>query len=164
MTRPGDKLHDPAHIGTLERALELAERAVERYYAISPREWESRFRYDLVSSALHPELPFHPGALAQIALVERGTGDRPPRYRIVLKDEELLALGDEVGDLQTVLAATLAHELVHLVRFASRRVPFDLAGPGILDEERIVRRITRESLEPVLPPGARRALERLTRG
>lgn len=161
MTRDGDKLHDPRYLGILDEALDLAEKAVARYYAISPREWSTRFRYDLGSSAGHPELPFHPGALAQIVLVERGDPSHPPLYRIVLRDDEILALGREVG-LLPVLAGTLAHELVHLVRFASQRVPFDLEGDEMLEEERRVREISRAALGPLLPADARPALDRLS--
>ena len=163
MVRDGEKLHDPRLVGILDEALDLAERAVERYYAISPREWSRTFRYIVGSSEDYPDLPFHPGALAQIVEAERQPSHRPPLYVIVLRDEEILSLARRFG-LVPVLAATLAHELVHLVRFASRRVPFDQKGPDMVEEERTVRRITREALAPLLPREALGALEHLTGG
>ncbi len=160
MTETTGRLHQPPWQGTLHDALELAEGAVAAYYAISPREWGTRFRYDVESAAAHPELAFHPGALAQIALVEPGGSDRPARFRIVLQDEAILELGAREG-LLPVLAYTFAHELVHLVRFASQRVPFDLPADAIEDEERTVRALTLRILAPVLGEEARPLLERL---
>jgi hypothetical protein len=156
-------LHHPPLRDTLCRALELAEQAVAAYYAISPREWSTRFRYDTAAGDDHPQLPFHPGALAQIVQLEPGSPDRPPRYRIVLKDEEIVALGREHG-LFPVLAYTLAHELVHLVRFGSKRVPFELPPALVDEEERTVRRITRETLRPLLGPEDQAVVEQMAAG
>lgn len=141
-------------------ALELAEKALAAYYAISPREWTTRFRYDVVGSSQHPALLFPPGSLAQIVLLERpGTGG-PPRYRIVLRDLEIQALAARFP-LPVVLAYTLAHELVHLVRFASGLAPFELPETERAPEEARVRRIAREALRPALDPPLAEALDRL---
>ena len=149
------RLHKPPLVETLCEALQLAETAVSRYYAISPREWGTRFRYDVGSADDHPDLPFHPGALAQIARLSPGSGGFPPRYRIVLKDDEILALAETTG-LVPLLTFTLAHELVHLVRFGSKRVPFEVPGHEVPAEEEAVHRITVETLEPHLGEEARR--------
>ncbi len=149
------RLHKPPLLETLCEALQLAETAVSRYYAISPREWGTRFRYDVGSADDHPDLPFHPGALAQIAQLSPASGGFPARYRIVLKDDEILDLADSTG-LVPLLTFTLAHELVHLVRFGSRRIPFDASEHAVLAEEEEVHRITLELLEPALGEDAQR--------
>jgi hypothetical protein len=141
------RLHKPPHLETLCEALQLAETAVSRYYAISPREWGTRFRYDVGSADDHPDLPFHPGALAQIARLSPASGGFPPRYRIVLKDEEILERSRGSG-LVPLLTFVLAHELVHLVRFGSGRVPFEMQPGEIRSEEEEVHRITVATLEP----------------
>jgi hypothetical protein len=161
MSRPSGRLHRPPWLRTLCDALEDAEQAVARYYAISPREWATRFRYDTGSAADHPDLSFHPGALAQIVQLEKAARPEASRYRIVLKDEEVLALGHELGT-PAVLRVVLAHELVHLVRFASKRVPFELPRHQIETEEREVRRITREALRPSMAGSKAAVLTRLT--
>lgn len=131
----------------LESALDTAERSVAGYYAISPREWSSRFRYDLGSDHDHPGLEFPPGTLAQIVQMEIVASPRPPRWRIVLRDGAILALRHQV-DLHALLAYTLAHELVHLVRFASGLAPFDPHhGFDRGEEEARVCRIAREAVE-----------------
>lgn len=142
------RLHKPPLLKTLCEALQLAETAVSRYYAISPREWGTRFRYDVGSADDHPDLPFHPGALAQIAQLSPASGGFPPRYRIVLKDEEILERS-QAGGLVPLLTFVLAHELVHLVRFGSGRVPFEAQPGEIQSEEDEVHRITVEILEPL---------------
>lgn len=141
-----DRLTRPPWRTTLESALDTAERGVAGYYAISPREWSSRFRYDLGSDADHPGLDFPPGTLAQIVRMEILASPRPPRWRIVLRDAAILALRHQV-DLHALLAHTLAHELVHLVRFASGLAPFDPHhGFDRGEEEERVCRIAREAV------------------
>lgn len=153
------RLTDPEWSAALCRALGDAERAVAAFYGIRPLEWMVRFRYDVGSAADHPGLAFPPGTLAQI--VELRVGERPPRWRIVLRDPLILRLGRRWG-LPTVLGYALAHELVHLVRFASGLAPFDLGEEHRrTEEEERVRRIAHEALLPVLGADARGALDRL---
>ncbi len=108
----------------LDTALETAERLVADWYGIRPREWSSRFRYDLASSTDHPELAFPGDALAQLVRLEDPEGNAPGRWRIVLRDDALHRLGERHG-LAALLAWTLLHELVHLVRFATGLAAFD---------------------------------------
>lgn len=151
-------LTDPLHNPLLTAALARAERCVAGFYAIQPREWASRFRYDLASAADHPGLPFPHGTLAQIVQLE--IASRPIRWRIVLNDPEILAWG-KTADLELVLAYTLAHELVHLVRFASGLAEFAHAHEhSQQEEEDRVARIAREALAPIV---AREDLETLDR-
>lgn len=158
---PPRRLTSPAWAATLCGALEQAEIGVAGFYAIRPREWISRFRYDVASAVDHPGLSFPHGSLAQIVELRFETGPRPPRWRIVLRDGLVLRLGARLG-LGTVLSYTIAHELVHLVRFASGLAPFDLGEAHRRSEEEArVRRITREALLPVLGPAARPVLDRL---
>lgn len=142
-------------------ALETAEVAVSGFYAIRPREWTSRFRYDVASALDHPDLPFRAGTLAQIVGIEIAESPRPPRWRIVLRDPVIFRLARRHG-LHVVLAYTLAHELVHLVRFASGLAPFDASEEhGRTEEEARVCRVARESLVPVLAPDAHPSLDQL---
>lgn len=141
------------------RCLDRAEASVAAYYAVQPREWATRFRYDLGSSHDHPEISFPPGALAQILRV-----DPPPRgkkrFRIVLRDPEILRLGEQFG-LDPVLTFTLAHELVHLVRFAHSLAPFELTGRAHAEEEERVSRIAVEALRADATDTERAGLEAL---
>ncbi|MBP7148951.1 MAG: hypothetical protein KBD01_15580 [Acidobacteria bacterium] len=157
----GAALTEPPWRDVLCDALVLAEHAVAGYYAIQPREWASRFRYDVVSAHEHPHLDFAPGTLAQIVRMDTGAAG-PPRYRIVLRDDHVLARR-QVAALSHVLAYTLAHELVHLVRFASGLAPFEVPEAERDPEEERVRRIASEALVRVLGPSAEAELERLTR-
>ncbi len=134
----------------LAEALETAEHSVGAYYAIRPREWATRFRYDIASSAEHPELAFSPSALAQIVRLEN-TSQSTSRYRIVLREAEVCALGELFG-LQIVLTAALAHELVHLVRFGQGLASFDASDAERLEEERRVTRVSEEALLRSTPP------------
>jgi hypothetical protein len=155
------RLTAPAWSPQLCRALDQAEVAVAGFYAIRPREWISRFRYDVASAADHPGLAFPLGTLAQIVELRFDAGPRPSRWRIVLRDPLIFRMGRRLG-LRTVLAYTFAHELVHLVRFASGIAPFDLGEEHRrTEEESRVRRIARDALLPVLGPGSRPALDRL---
>lgn len=142
-------------------ALQDAELAVAAFYAIRPREWSHRFRYDIASASEHPHLPFRAGTLAQIVGLEIEDSPRPPRWRIVLRDPAILRLGRRWG-VRTVLAYTLAHELVHLVRFASGLAPFDATEEHARSaEEARVCRIAREALLRRLGDEARPALDAL---
>ncbi|HHN74813.1 MAG TPA: hypothetical protein ENK10_06240 [Acidobacteria bacterium] len=139
------------------RCLDKAEQAVARYYAIRPREWSTRFRYDLASAADHPDLHFPASALAQIVRIEPAPADQQ-RFRIVLRDEEILRLAEEFG-LEAVLELTLAHELVHLVRFGQGLADFEQAGSAQQAEERRVQRIAAEALAAAEPAHAPHILE-----
>ncbi len=157
----GRRLTAPEWSPRLCRALEQAEVAVAGFYAIRPREWISRFRYDVASAADHPHLGFPLGTLAQIVELRFEAPPRPSRWRIVLRDPLIFRLGRRLG-LGTVLAYTFAHELVHLVRFASELAPFDLGEEHARTvEESRVRRIARDALLPVLGDGVRPVLDRL---
>ena len=161
---PARRLVDPPWRDALARALDVAERSVASFYAIRPREWASRFRYDLASAADHPALNFAPGTMAQIVALEIAASSRPPRWRIVLRDAVVFRLARRHG-LDNVLAYALSHELVHLVRFASGLAVFDETSAGHRDEEeRKVSRIAAEALAPALGPAARPALEALSGG
>lgn len=142
------------------QALQTSETALAAYYAISPREWSTRFRYDVAQAAEHPALAFPRGSLAQIVRLERAGAQGLGRYRIVIRDREILALGQRFP-LSVVLAYTLAHELVHLVRFASGLAPFELPEAEREPEERRVRRITRDALRTAFEGEAALALEAL---
>ena len=122
------RLTGPPWDRVLDTALETAERLVADWYGIRPREWSSRFRYDLASSADHPELAFPGDALAQLVRLEDPSGTTPGRWRIVLRDEALHRLGARHG-LSALLAWTLLHELVHLVRFATGLAAFEGTDP-----------------------------------
>ena len=119
------RLTAPPWDAVLDSALERAERLVADWYGIRPREWSSRLRYDIGSAADHPDLPFPRGSLAQLVRLEDPAGGVTGRWRIVLRDDALHALGRRHG-LAPVLAWTLLHELVHLVRFATGLAPFDV--------------------------------------
>ncbi len=148
------RLTAPPWDRVLDGALEQAERLVADWYGIRPREWASRFRYDLASSLDHPELAFPGPALAQLVRLEDPSGDTPGRWRIVLRDDALHRLSRRHG-LAPLLAWTLLHELVHLVRFATGLASFEGADPGARSaEERhvetVVRRIVRAAEDPAL--------------
>ncbi len=122
------RLTSPPWDQVLDAALETAERLVADWYGIRPREWSSRFRYDLASCADHPELAFPGNALAQLVRLEDPSGNTPGRWRIVLRDDALHRLGARHG-LPPLLAWTLLHELVHLVRFATGLAAFEGTDP-----------------------------------
>lgn len=146
----------------LASALDAAEGGVATFYAIRPREWGLRFRYDLGSAADHPSLSFRSRALAQIVQVATPKPVQPGRFRIVLQDREIVSLGGRLG-LSTVLSYALAHELVHLVRFASGLAHFESREEhSRREEEARVRRIAREALLPVLGDDARSSLDVLS--
>ncbi|MDQ7005906.1 MAG: hypothetical protein Q9Q40_01595 [Acidobacteriota bacterium] len=149
-----ERLTRPPWNAQVCRCLEKAEKAVARYYAIRPREWSTRFRYDLASAADHPDLHFPASALAQIVRIEPAPADQQ-RYRIVLRDEEILRRARDFG-LDAVLELTLAHELVHLVRFGQGLADFDQEGPEQQAEERRVQRIAAEALAALEPDEAER--------
>ncbi len=155
---PSHRLIDPPWHDEVAAALDAASHGVAAFYAIRPREWASRFRYDLASAVDHPELEFRPGTLAQIVQLEIAGSPHPPRWRIVLRDRVIVRLARRHG-LHTVLSYTLAHELVHLVRFASGLAPFDLGEEHSRSaEEARVRRVAFDALLPVLGADAREAL------
>lgn len=155
---PARRLTDPPWHDEVAAALDAASHGVAAFYAIRPREWASRFRYDLASAIDHPELEFRPGTLAQIVQLEIAGSPLPPRWRIVLRDRVIFRLARRHG-LHAVLSYTLAHELVHLVRFGSGLAPFDLGEEHSRSaEEARVRRIAFDALLPVLGEGTREAL------
>ncbi len=138
------RLTDSAWSEPLGDALEAAELSVETYYAISPREWASRFRYDLASCHDHPELHFRESAMAQIVRAER-SGAARTRYRIVLREPTIFRLA-ESHDLATVLTTALTHELVHLVRFGQGLAPFEAGEHERSEEEQLVIRISEQAI------------------
>ncbi len=158
------RLVSPRWREMLASSLEAAEGGVATFYAIRPREWGLRFRYDVASAMDHPALSFRRGTLAQIVQIALPESPRPARWRIVLEDGEIFRLGVRLG-LGAVLSYALAHELVHLVRFASGLAHFEIAEEhNRREEEARVRRIAREALLPVLGDEARKSLDVLARG
>jgi hypothetical protein len=141
---------DPPWSPLLGRSLDLAERGVAGFYAIRPREWSTRFRYDIASCYDHPELPFPSTTLAQIVRLE-APPPRAGRYRIVLRDPELFSLATEFDPL-AVMTLTLAHEMVHLVRFGQGLACFELPERLRAAEERRVRRISERAVLDVVGP------------
>lgn len=141
---------DPPWSPVLGQSLDLAEYSIASFYAIRPREWSTRFRYDIASCHDHPELPFPESSLAQIVRLD-AEPPREGRFRIVLRDPELFELAERFQPIP-VLTVTLAHEMVHLVRFGQGLARFDLEGPCRHEEERRVRQITEEAVLSILPP------------
>lgn len=156
-TRRLDRWTDPPWRPVLGRSLERAEDCVAGFYAIRPREWSTRFRYDIASCHDHPELPFTRTALAQIVRLE-APPPRVDRYRIVLRDPELFSLADEY-DPFAVLTVTLAHEMVHLVRFGQGMAHFELPERLRAAEERHVRRIAEDAVLKNATPADRPRFE-----
>jgi hypothetical protein len=144
---------DPPWRPLLGHSLERAEECVAGFYAIRPREWTTRFRYDIASCHDHPELPFTRTSLAQIVRLD-APPPRPGRYRIVLRDPQLFSLADDY-DPVAVLTVTLAHEMVHLVRFGQGLAHFELPERLRQAEERRVRRIAEDAVLKAVEPSER---------
>jgi hypothetical protein len=151
--RGGERWTEPPWRPLLGRSLELAEQGVAGFYAIRPREWATRFRYDIASCYDHPDLPFPSSTLAQIVRLD-AEPPRAGRYRIVLRDPELFSLANDFDPL-AVMTLTLAHEMVHLVRFGQGLACFELPERLRGAEERRVRRISETAVLEVVGPAER---------
>lgn len=140
--------------------LEGAEARVSAFYGIAPREWKVRFPYELATLAEHGGPGFERGSLAQVLRLQPASPGRRTRFRIVLRDTEILRTGRRHG-LRRTLLWVLVHELIHVVRFTLEPPRFDSRGEGRHREEARVLELTRRILAPEDDPRLASLLRRM---
>lgn len=144
--------------GVLGPAVDLAEDVVSNHYRFSESFWIDKGRWELKTLVDLKSREVTDHALAQIIKYSgpAGTGHRSRDfYRICLQDHRLLAVssGDEL-DLYPLLCYVVAHELIHVVRFAKHAQLFEAPEAARRDEELLVHELACRLLKPLDLNGA----------
>jgi hypothetical protein len=150
----------PEHLGTINKAVALAEELVSNHYKMSANQWLHR-RYDIKTlSELAPD-EIVSGPFAQIVRYEgrhrnRNLGSSAyDLYKICLQDHAILAILEQRPKLKLLpfILYIVTHELIHIVRFSKFQQHFDASPEERLEEEKRVHIKTHEILKACNVPG-----------
>lgn len=149
---------DHLPFGVLGPAVDLAEDVVSDYFRFSESFWIDKGRWELKTLVDLKAREITDNALAQIIKYSGPTGTSHRArdfYRICLQDHRLLAVssGDEF-DLYTLLCYVVAHELIHVVRFAKHAQLFEAPEAARQEEELLVHNLACRLLKPLDLNGA----------
>jgi hypothetical protein len=147
----------------LGAAVDLAEELVADHYRFSEAFWLRDGRYELKTLADLAPTEVTDLALAQILKCygPARAGLRPRQFfRVCLQDHRLAAARAEAGlDMGTLLCYVVAHELIHVVRFARHDQLFEAPAKARLAEEGRVHDLTGRLLAPLELKGWAAVLE-----
>lgn len=147
-------------IGVLARAIEVSEELISEFYKISTSEWK-RYRYDIQGLRDLAEAEITDSAFAQIRRYLRRPGDRTRGsepgdfFKICLQDHVIRRAveRDEHIELYPLTTYVVAHELIHVVRFAKFLQRFDSTPAEQEAEEKRVHALAFELLHKLRIPG-----------
>ena len=154
------KTFTPDQLGTVTKAVAIAEELVSNHYKMSASEW-LRPKYDVKTLVdLAPEEIVH-GPFAQIVRYEAQRNDASlgssayDYYKICLQDHAIHAALDESSQMQLEPFAIyiVTHELIHIVRFSKFLQSFDASPEDRMAEEKRVHVKTHKILDQVRIPG-----------
>ncbi len=149
----------PDNLDTLSDALDIAEDATINFFKFSSAQWQ-RHRYEVETISSRGLREPHEWAFA---VLHRGfrpeesvlaPSSRRDHYFICLQDHRILEAVSRDGrlGLLPLLIYVLAHELVHIVRFASFRQRFMAGWQGRAREEMVVHDTTHRILKGLSVP------------
>jgi len=152
---------DSKHLGILGEALDIAEDMTSNYFRLSLSQWKRHpFDVKTFSSLFGEDIIDDTFALLKKYMPSGNEGreqfcKKRESYLICLQDHHILKALQRDRDLELLplLAYVLTHELVHIVRFCSFQVRFDIQEENRrTNEEKIVHQTTYEILKELSLP------------